>query len=97
MTFADHVSDIPAPDLLHQSEAQFHAQMFDKYGPMIADELLAPLMGFKSALTFRRAVAQGKIQINLFQIGTARTYFALTADVSSVIWFARKSSDISQQ
>lgn len=74
------------------TEKVFEERMFEKYGPIIADEVLARILGFASQVTFRRAIAQGKISLHLFQIGTARTRFALTQDVSRLILAARRMS-----
>lgn len=86
---AEHESPVSAAQC---TEKVFEERMFEKYGPIIADEVLAPILGFASQVTFRRAIAQGKISLQLFQIGTARARFALTQDVSRLILEARRMS-----
>jgi hypothetical protein len=82
-----------AKDQHSNTENCFKQRMFGKYGPTISDNVLAPLLGFGSALTLRRAVGKGALPIKLFQLGSTRTHFAMTEEVAGLIWSAWIASE----
>jgi hypothetical protein len=66
-------------------EEAFRAYMFDHYGPLIPDAVVARLFSFRSAITFRQSVKTGKIPLTLFRIGDAKHYSCLTDEVIKAV------------
>jgi hypothetical protein len=60
-----------------------------QFGPVIGGSELRKVLGFRSAVTFRRAIRQGKLAVKVFELEGRRGKFALTADVAR--WLARVS------
>lgn len=61
-----------------------------QFGPMIGGSELCRALGFRSAVTFRRAFRQGKLPVRVFELEGRKGKFALTADIAK--WLARVSN-----
>lgn len=53
-----------------------------EFGPLIGGVELQRALGFKSAVTFRRAARLGQLPVKVFEVQGRRGKFALTSDVA---------------
>jgi hypothetical protein len=69
---------------------EIERELMRQFGPVIGGSELRKALGFRSAVTFRRAIRQGKLAVKVFELEGRRGKFALTADVAR--WLARVSN-----
>lgn len=71
---------------LTQLTHEIERNLFDRYGPLIADDTLRIALGYKSMEAFRQAIARGTLGVPVFSIPNRRGKYALVKDVAA--WLA---------
>lgn len=61
-------------------------ELLDRYGPMVSNEVLIMLLGYRTREAFRLAVARKTLPIAVFKIPNRRGKFALVRDIAR--WLA---------
>jgi hypothetical protein len=69
---------------------EIESELMRQFGPVIGGCELWKVLGFRSAVNFRRAARQGKLAVKVFELEGRKGKFALTADVAR--WLARVSN-----
>lgn len=71
-----------------------HAQMLDRYGPLIGGRDLRRVLGFQTAAALRQAAVRGVLPIPVFAIPNRKGRFALTSEVSAWIRARRDAATL---
>jgi hypothetical protein len=62
--------------------------LFDRHGPLLADDALRIALGYKSTDAFRQALTRKTVPVPVFSIKNRRGKYALVKDVAS--WLAQQ-------
>ena len=62
--------------------ATIEKELFDRYGPLMADDALRIALGYKSTEAFRQALTRKTVPVPVFSIPNRRGKFALVTDVA---------------
>lgn len=68
--------------------ATIEKELFDRYGPLMADDTLRIALGYKSSEAFRQALTRKTVPIPVFSVENRRGKYALVKDVA--IWLANQ-------
>ena len=68
--------------------ATIEKELFDRYGPLIADDALRIALGYKTTDAFRQALTRKTVPIPVFTVPNRRGKYALVKDVA--IWLANQ-------
>lgn len=68
---------------------ELETQLIRQFGPLIGGSELCRALGFRSAVTFRRALREGRLPVRVFELEGRKGKFALTTDIAG--WLARLS------
>lgn len=69
--------------------------LFERHGPLIADDALRVALGYRSTEAFRQALTRKTVPILVFSVENRRGKYALVKDVAE--WLAKqRNSAISQ-
>ena len=68
---------------------ELEEKLMCQFGPVIGGADLRQALGFRSAVTFRRAVRQEKLPVRVFELEGRKGWFALTTDIAA--WLTRVS------
>lgn len=71
---------------LKQLTHEIERNLFDRYGPLMADDNLRIALGYKSMEAFRQAISRGTLGVPVFSIPNRRGKYALVKDVAA--WLA---------
>ncbi|MGE8543227.1 MAG: hypothetical protein ACN6NS_02780 [Acinetobacter johnsonii] len=77
--------------------ATIEKELFDRYGPLMADDALRIALGYKSTEAFRQALTRKTVPVPVFSIPNRRGKFALVTDVAAWLANQRNSSLDSQE
>jgi len=61
-------------------------RLMREYGPILSGETLRNALGYRSAETFRQAIAKGTVPVPVFNLESRRGKYGLTRDVAR--WLA---------
>lgn len=76
-------------DLTTQTLAKnIECDLFDRHGPMIADDALRTALGYRSMDAFRQALTRNTVPVPVFTVENRRGKFALVKDVA--VWLAQQ-------
>lgn len=67
-------------------------ELFDRYGPLMTDDVLRIALGYKSTEAFRQALTRKTVPVPVFSILNRRGKYALVKDVA--IWLANQRNSI---
>ena len=67
-------------------------ELFDRYGPLIADDALRIALGYKSIDAFRQALTRKTVPVPVFTVQNRRGKYALVKDVAT--WLANQRNSI---
>lgn len=67
-------------------------ELFDRYGPLIADDALRIALGYKTTDAFRQALTRKTVPIPIFTFPNRRGKYALVKDVATWLANQRNSS-----
>lgn len=62
--------------------SQLESNMMKNLGPLLGGEALWRALGFSSAHSFRRALRNGEVRVQIFRLPNRRGAYALTTDVA---------------
>jgi hypothetical protein len=62
--------------------------LFDRHGPLLADDALRIALGYKTTDAFRQALTRKTVPVPVFSIKNRRGKYALVKDVAS--WLAQQ-------
>ncbi|OAL76231.1 hypothetical protein AY606_13020 [Acinetobacter sp. SFB] len=68
--------------------ATIEKELFDRYGPLMADDTLRIALGYKSSEAFRQALTRKTVPIPIFTFPNRRGKYALVKDVAT--WLANQ-------
>lgn len=71
---------------LIQLTHEIERSLFDRHGPLMADDNLRIALGYKSMEAFRQAMSRGTLGVPVFSIPHRRGKYALVKDVAA--WLA---------
>jgi hypothetical protein len=63
-------------------------ELFDRHGPMLADDVLRIALGYKTMEAFRQAMTRKTVPIPVFTVENRRGKYALVKDVA--FWLAQQ-------
>ena len=64
--------------------SQLSQDLTERYGPVLADEDLREVLGYRTSGALRQALARGAIDVPVFRLPQRRGHYALAKDVA--IW-----------
>ena len=67
-------------------------ELFDRYGPLMTDDVLRIALGYKSTEAFRQALTRKTVPVPVFSIPNRRGKYALVRDVAT--WLANQRNSI---
>jgi len=71
-------------------------ELFERHGPMIADDALRVALGYRSTDAFRKALTRKTVPIPVFSVENRRGKYALVKDVAE--WLVKqRNAAITQQ
>ena len=62
--------------------------LFERHGPLLADDALRIALGYKSTDAFRQALSRKTVPVPVFSVENRRGKYALVKDVAS--WLAQQ-------
>lgn len=77
--------------------SDLHAQMLDRYGPLISGRDLRRVLGFQTAAGLRQAALRGVLPIPVFTLPNRKGRFAMTSEVSAWIQAQRDAATLSSE
>lgn len=69
-----------------QLAVMLERDLFERHGPMIADEALRIALGYRSMDAFRQALVRKTVPVAVFSVANRRGKYALVKDVAA--WLA---------
>ena len=72
------------------TKPQLECDLLRQFGPLLGGADLRRALGFRSDVTFRRAIRLGKLPVHVFEVEGRKGKFALTTDVAQ--WLHQVSS-----
>lgn len=78
------------------SAEMIERDLFERHGPMIADDALRIALGYRSTDAFRQALSRKTVPIPVFSVENRRGKYALVKDVAK--WLVKqRNAAITQQ
>ncbi len=76
------------PNAIPVSAEMIERDLFERHGPMIADDALRIALGYRSTEAFRQALTRKTVPVPVFSVENRRGKYALVKDVA--LWLANQ-------